>query len=72
MKKILLIIGVVIIVVGVIALLYAAFNRFIFYSLLDGSNSMYSRLRIRMTTSFIIGVACEVVGVICLIIKSRL
>jgi len=72
MKKFLLVIGIVIVVIGILALLYAALNRFTFFNTLDGSNDFYSRIRVQMRISFIIGAVTEVIGIACLIVRTKL
>lgn len=72
MKKFLLILGIVIIVVGVIALLFSALQRHGYYHLLDGDADMYIGLHRRMIISFVIGIVLEVVGAVCIIIQAKL
>ena len=72
MKKLLLIAGVVIIIAGVIALLFSALQRFGYYHLLDGEADLYIRLHWRMIISFVIGIVLAVIGIVCLIIRSKI
>lgn len=72
MKKLLLIIGVVIIIAGVIALLFSALQRFVYYHLLDGEAVMYIRLHWRMIISLVIGIVLVVIGAACLIIRTKM
>ena len=72
MKKLLLIIGVVIIIAGVIALLFSALQRFVYYHLLDGEAAMYIRLHWRMIISLVIGIVLVVIGAACLIIRTKM
>lgn len=72
MKKALLIFGIILIIAGVLALLFALLNRFGYYNLLDGSPEKYAALRRRMNISFIAGLALAVIGAVCLIIRTRL
>ena len=72
MKKLLLIIGVVIVIAGVIALLFSALQRYGYYYLLDGEADMYIRLHGRMIISFVIGIVLVVMGAACLIIRTKL
>ena len=71
MKKALLIAGLVLIVVAVLALLYALLNRFSYYHLLDGSSEQYARFHQRMNASFIAGLVLAAIGAVCLYIRSR-
>lgn len=69
MKKLLLIIGIVIIVVGVMALLFSALQRYGYYNLLDGDSDLYIGLHRRMIIFFVVGVILVVIGVSCIIIS---
>ena len=70
MKKLLLIIGIVIIIVGVIALLFSALQRYGYYNLLDGDADMYMGLHRRMILFFVVGILLVVIGVSCIIIRK--
>ena len=72
MKKLLLIIGVVIILAGVIALLFSALQRFGYYHLLDGEADAYIRLHWRMIISLVIGIVLVAMGAVCLFIRIEL
>ena len=72
MKKLLLILGIVIIIAGVIALLFSALQRHGYYHLLDGDADMYIGLRRKMIIFFVIGIVLEVIGTACIIIRARL
>lgn len=72
MKKTLLVIGIVLIVLGVLSLMYAALNLFVYYNALDGSASLYSRLHQRIIIFFVIGIILVVAGIICIIARYRM
>ena len=72
MKKLLLIIGIVIIIAGVIALLFSALQQYGYYHLLDGDADMYIRLHRRMIISFVIGIVFAAMGAACLFIRTKL
>ena len=72
MKRLLLILGIVIIIVGMIALLFSALQRHVYYHLLDGDAELYSRLHRRMIISFVVGIVLTVIGAVCIIIRSKL
>ena len=72
MKKLLLIIGVVIVIAGVIALLFSALQRYGYYHLLDGDADMYIRLHWRMIISLVIGIVLVVIGAASLIIRTKM
>ena len=72
MKKLLLIIGVVVILAGVIALLFSALQRHGYYHLLDADADMYIRSRWRMIISLVIGMVLAAIGTVCLIIRAKL
>ena len=72
MKKLLLIIGIVIIIAGVIALLFSALQRFGYYHLLDGEADIHIGLHWRMIISFVIGIVLVAMGAVCLFIRTKL
>ena len=72
MKKLLLIIGVVVIIAGVIALLFSALQLYGYYHLLDGEADMYVAMRWRMIISFVIGMVLVGIGAGCLFIRTKL
>ena len=72
MKKLLLIFGIILIIAGVLALLFAVLNRFGYYNLLDGSAEQYAALRRRMNISFFAGLALAALGAACIFIRTRL
>lgn len=72
MKKLLLILGIVIIIAGVIALLFSALQRYGYYNILDGDADLYIELHRRMIISFVIGIVLEVIGVVCLIFRPKM
>ena len=69
MKKLLLVIGIVIIIAGVVALLFSALQGYGYYHLLDGDADMYTRLHRRMLLFFAVGIVLVVIGVSCIIIR---
>lgn len=72
MKKLLLIIGVVIIIAGVIALLFSARQLYGCYHLLDGEADMYVAMRWRMIISLVIGIVLVAIGAVCLIARTKM
>ena len=72
MKKLLLIIGGVLIIAGVIALLFSALQLYGYYHLLDGEADMYVAMRWRMIISFVIGMVLVGIGAGCLFIRTKL
>ena len=72
MKKLLLIIGVVIVVAGIIALLFSAIQLYGYYHLLDGESDMYIGLHRRMIIYFVLGIVFAVIGAVCLIIRTKM
>ena len=72
MKKLLLIIGIISIIISVLSLLFASFNFYGYYHVLDGTADLYIRLHRRMITFFVIGIALMVIGIVCLIIFSKM
>ena len=72
MKKLLLIIGVVLILAGVIVLLFSALQRFGYYHLLDGDADMYVAMRWKTIISLVIGIFLVVMGAVCLIARTKM
>ena len=72
MKTALLIVGIIVLAVGVLSLLFAAFSRYLYYHTLDGSSELYTRLHQRMIVSFVIGLVLAAIGAACIIIRIRL
>ena len=69
MKKLLLIIGILIIIIGVISLLFSALQGYEYYHLLDGDTDMHIGLHRRMIIYFVIGIILVVIGAACIIIR---
>lgn len=72
MKKLLLILGIVIILAGVTALLFSALNLFGYYHLLDGEADMYVAMHRRMIAFFVIGIVLAVLGTACMSIRTKM
>ncbi|MBO5126197.1 MAG: hypothetical protein J6D10_01345, partial [Clostridia bacterium] len=62
MKKLLLITGILIIILGVIALLFSALQGYGYYHLLDGDADMYLGMHRRMIQFLVIGIILVVIG----------
>ncbi len=71
MKKLLLIVGVIVLAACVLALVVALWNRFAYYHVLDGSAALYDRLHRRMTVSFVVSGVLAAVGAVCLIVRTK-
>lgn len=72
MKKLLLALGIVMIVVCVLCLAYAALNLFGYYNTLDGSPELYARLQRRAIVFFSSGAALAIISAVCFIIRSHI
>ena len=72
MKKLLLVVGILVIVACVIALLLALLSMFGYYNVLDGSQTLYDRLHRRMVLSFVIAGILAVVAVVCFIVRAKM
>ena len=72
MKKLLLIVGIVIIAAGAVLLLFAALNLFGYCRVLDGSAELYARMHQRATVSFAIGFSFTAAGAACFAVRSRI
>ena len=70
MHKLLFILGIISIVISVIALLYAALQRFAYYHTHDGGSDMYARMHIHMIVSFVISLVFAIAAVACFVIRS--
>ena len=71
MKKLLTVIGIVLIAACVLSLLFALLNLFGYHRVLDGSAELYSRLHRRMIVFLIIGIVLAVTGALCLVMRSK-
>ena len=71
MKKLLLVFGIVLIAAGVLFVIFAAINLFVYYRVLDGSAELYAKLHLRAIVSFVIGIALAIIGAACIVIKSK-
>jgi len=69
MKKSLLVLGVLIIIIGAIALLFSASQGYGYYHLLDGDADMYIGLHRRMIICFVNGIVPVVIAVAYMIIR---
>ena len=72
MKKLLLIIGIILIAAGILCLLFALLSRFGYYHMLDGSNELYQRLHRRMVVFTVTGAVLAAAGTVCIVVRSRL
>ena len=72
MKKLLLIVGVVLLAACVLALIFAVWNRFAYCRVLDGSAALYDRLNRRMSVSFAVSGVLAAIGAACLIVRTKL
>lgn len=72
MKKVLWIVGIVCLSVCGISLLFGIFNRFGYYSVLDGDPELYARLHQRMTIGFAAAAVLAVIGVVCFGIYAKI
>ena len=71
MKKLLLILGVILLAACVLSLLFAAWNRFAYFHVLDGSGELYLRLHRRMIVSFAVGLVLALLWAACLIVRGK-
>ncbi len=70
MKKLLILIGVIVMIAGLLALFTAAWHRYCFYNVLDGSAALYDRLHRRMNIAFTAGMILEVTGAVCITLSK--
>ncbi len=71
MKKLFLIIGIICLAAGTLSLLFAALNLFGYYSVLDGSSSLYGSLHRRAIVFAVIGIVLAAAGIACLVIRAK-
>ena len=72
MRIFLLVIGIVLLVACVLSASFAALNLHGYYHMLDGSVEHYKRLHKRAITFFIVAAVLLVIGVVCLIIRTKI
>ena len=72
MRKLMLILGVILVIAAVVALAYAALSLFGYYHVLDGSSALYSRLHSRAILFFIVGGVLLAIGIVSFIVRGRL
>lgn len=72
MHKVLFILGIVSIIISVIALLYAALQRFAYYHTLDGGSDMYARMHRHMIVSFVVFIIFAIAAVACFVVRSKM
>lgn len=71
MKKLLLILGILNMIAGGFAFLFAAFNLFSYHHVMDGTAELFMRLQQRMNISFAVGIIFAVIGIVCLILHAK-
>jgi len=72
MKKLLLIVGIILITAGVLFLLFGVLNWHGYYHLLDGSPEHYISMHRRMIVGFTIGSVLAVIGILCFILRTKM
>lgn len=70
-RKLLLIIGIIIIVAGILGVLLGTFFGFVGANTLDASTAFYDRQRIRMKVCLIAGSVVLIIGVVLLILRCK-
>ena len=69
MRKVLLITGIVLVVLCVIAFAAAAFFKYSYLNVMDGSQALYDRLHQRMLIALITGIVLAVIAVVCFVVR---
>ena len=72
MKKVLLILGIILMIACVLSLLVGAFNLYGYYHVMDGSQELYRRLQERMVMFLITGTVLGCASIACLVIRSKM
>ena len=71
MKKLLLIVGIILIVACVVSWLFAALNLWGYSHVMDGSAELYHHLHRRMIAFSVTGAVLAVMGTVCMILRSK-
>ena len=71
MKKLLLVAGILLIVLGAIVAVFALLNLTGYFRVYDGTPEFYERLHRRMVTLLCSGVGLAVIGALCVFLRSR-
>jgi len=71
-KKLLLIVGITCLAACGVSFLFALFNRFGYYHVLDGGADLYARLHQRMNIGFAAAIIFLVIGSVCLFISAKI
>ncbi|MBR6007136.1 MAG: hypothetical protein IK064_05855 [Clostridia bacterium] len=71
MKKMIMIIGVILLIASVVCLLYAVMNRYVFYHVLDASAEKLDMLHHRMVVSLTVGLVLAAAGAACVVIYTK-
>ena len=72
MKKILLIVGIILIFACVLALLFAALKWYGYRHLVDGTADHYTRLHRKMISYFVTGIVLAAAGTACIILRAKI
>ena len=72
MKKLLLIIGIIVLAACVLALVFALWNWYAFHHVLDGSAALYDRLHRQMNASFVACGVLAAIGALCVMVRFKL
>ena len=70
-RKLLLIIGIILVVICAFTLLFSILNFYGYYHVLDGSSELYLRLHRRGIIFLIIGIILLILGILCFIMRSK-
>ena len=72
MKKLLLIVGIIVLIACALSLAFAMLNLFEYYHVPDGSPELYNRLHQRMILFFVMGTVLAAVGTACIILHFKI
>ena len=72
MKKTLMVTGIILVVIGILALIVAAFWWYAYNHTMDGSFELYRRQHKNMYIFLTVGVISELIGVLCLIFHAKI
>ena len=72
MKKLLLIIGILVLIACITFLLLAALKLSAYHNLLDGTPEHYQSLHNASIANFVVGLVLAVIGAACLIIRAKI
>ena len=72
MRKLLLIVGIILVVAGIYCLGKGAFNRYLFLTVMDGDSALFEKLRNAFTFYFRLGAGLIIPGIILILVQFKI